>query len=235
MYFLLDLRWEFSICIVESTCTWDNNDREISQVLYYHYAIVFRFIFKRFKLTLFLQETHLSEYRTGAPVHSASLPSWSWRPDTIRAPAWIHVPPEVAGRNLIDRFTVQPMANVYCLWAWNRLNVSISDILFQSCGISLHFFLIPRANLAPHVCAHEISTIDMICIDLAPFNRCCAKFMLGNVKTYFHFLSSINCNIRLQGRQGSVWPTSGLILDLRPANERRRYKVTPSLIDLAQT
>ena len=27
----------------------------------------------------------------------------------------------------------------------------------------------------------------------------------------------------------------GLILGLRPANERRRYKVTPSLIGLAQT
>ena len=28
---------------------------------------------------------------------------------------------------------------------------------------------------------------------------------------------------------------AGLILGLRPANERRRYKVTPSLISLAQT
>ena len=28
---------------------------------------------------------------------------------------------------------------------------------------------------------------------------------------------------------------SGLILGLRPANERRRYKVTPSLIGWAQT
>ena len=28
---------------------------------------------------------------------------------------------------------------------------------------------------------------------------------------------------------------SGLILGLPPANERRRYKVTPSLIDWAQT
>ena len=28
---------------------------------------------------------------------------------------------------------------------------------------------------------------------------------------------------------------SGLIIGLRPANERRRYKVTPSLIDWAQT
>ena len=31
-----------------------------------------------------------------------------------------------------------------------------------------------------------------------------------------------------------VWDT-GLILGLRPANERRRYKVTPSLIGWAQT
>ena len=30
-------------------------------------------------------------------------------------------------------------------------------------------------------------------------------------------------------------PDSGLILGLRPANERRRYKVTPSLIGQAQT
>ena len=29
--------------------------------------------------------------------------------------------------------------------------------------------------------------------------------------------------------------TSGLILGLRPVNERRRYKVTPSLIGCAQT
>ena len=28
---------------------------------------------------------------------------------------------------------------------------------------------------------------------------------------------------------------AGLILDLRPANEQRRYKVTPSLIGWAQT
>ena len=36
---------------------------------------------------------------------------------------------------------------------------------------------------------------------------------------------------------GSCSPThnSGLILDLRPANERRRYKETPSLIGCAQT
>ena len=158
VYFLLDLKWEFSICIVQSTCTWDNNDRDISQVLYYHYAIVFRFIFKRFKLTPFLQETHLSEYRTGAPFHSASLPSWSWRPDTIGAPAWIHVPPEVAGRNLIDRFTLQPMANVYCLWALNRLNVSVSDILFQSCGISLHFFKFQEV-ISRSMCVHMKSAL----------------------------------------------------------------------------
>ena len=29
--------------------------------------------------------------------------------------------------------------------------------------------------------------------------------------------------------------TAGLILGLHPANERRRYKITPSLIGLAQT
>ena len=32
-----------------------------------------------------------------------------------------------------------------------------------------------------------------------------------------------------------LWYTAGLILGLRPANERRRYKVTPSLIGWAQT
>ena len=32
-----------------------------------------------------------------------------------------------------------------------------------------------------------------------------------------------------------VYPVTGLILGLRPANERRRYKVTPSLIGWAQT
>ena len=31
------------------------------------------------------------------------------------------------------------------------------------------------------------------------------------------------------------WYTAGLILGLRPANERRRYKVTPYLIGWAQT
>ena len=34
---------------------------------------------------------------------------------------------------------------------------------------------------------------------------------------------------------GHGWFNSRLILDLRPANERRRYKVTPSLIGWAQT
>ena len=33
----------------------------------------------------------------------------------------------------------------------------------------------------------------------------------------------------------SRWPYSGSILGLRPANERRRYKVTPYLIRWAQT
>ena len=32
-----------------------------------------------------------------------------------------------------------------------------------------------------------------------------------------------------------IQQTTGLILGLRPANERRRYKVTPSLIGWAQT
>ena len=31
------------------------------------------------------------------------------------------------------------------------------------------------------------------------------------------------------------YKTSGLILDLHPANQRRRYKVNPSLIGWAQT
>ena len=33
----------------------------------------------------------------------------------------------------------------------------------------------------------------------------------------------------------NTWCYAELILGLRPANERRRYKVTPSLIDWAQT
>ena len=37
---------------------------------------------------------------------------------------------------------------------------------------------------------------------------------------------------KLQNTKESI---TGLILDLRPANERRRYKVTPSLISWAQT
>ena len=36
------------------------------------------------------------------------------------------------------------------------------------------------------------------------------------------------------GKAGQYYG-SGLILGLRPANERRRYKVTPSLIGWAQT
>ena len=34
---------------------------------------------------------------------------------------------------------------------------------------------------------------------------------------------------------GLVFQESGLILGLRPANERHRYKITPSLIDWVQT
>ena len=34
---------------------------------------------------------------------------------------------------------------------------------------------------------------------------------------------------------GVMYVDAGLILGLRPANERRRYKVTPSLIGCAQT
>ena len=33
----------------------------------------------------------------------------------------------------------------------------------------------------------------------------------------------------------AIYRVTGLILGLRPANERRRYKVTPSLIGWAQT
>ena len=36
-------------------------------------------------------------------------------------------------------------------------------------------------------------------------------------------------------RQRHLHGNSGLILGLRPANERRRYEVTPSLIGWAQT
>ena len=32
-----------------------------------------------------------------------------------------------------------------------------------------------------------------------------------------------------------IYANSGMILGLRPANERRRYKITPSLIGGAQT
>ena len=34
---------------------------------------------------------------------------------------------------------------------------------------------------------------------------------------------------------GAEYQVTGLILGLHPANERRRYKVTPSLIGWAQT
>ena len=44
-------------------------------------------------------------------------------------------------------------------------------------------------------------------------------------KTFFIPYSNNKCHV----------PHSGLILGLRPANERRRYKVTPSLIGWAQT
>ena len=43
------------------------------------------------------------------------------------------------------------------------------------------------------------------------------------------------CDIVLCRTVLSNGASSGLILGLRPANERRRYKVTPSLIGWAQT
>ena len=44
----------------------------------------------------------------------------------------------------------------------------------------------------------------------------------------------LTVNTVLRGFQNVV-TLAGLILGLRPANERRRYKVTPSLIGWAQT
>ena len=49
----------------------------------------------------------------------------------------------------------------------------------------------------------------------------------------------VRYGISFVGSKSTFFPASvmfsGLILGLRPANERRRYKVTPSLIGWAQT
>ena len=55
----------------------------------------------------------------------------------------------------------------------------------------------------------------------------------GNAPHLFEFIFKVSCFIR--HLVGHFIKHSGLILGLRPANERHRYKVTPSLIGWAQT
>ena len=75
------------------------------------------------------------------------------------------------------------------------------------------------------------------------------KFICFNFRTF----ALLNCNVSFPrkylfstvedknvGQLGDSWVRlfagiPGLILDLRPANGRRRYKVTPPLIGWAQT
>ena len=50
------------------------------------------------------------------------------------------------------------------------------------------------------------------------------------------YLTHLNMILLVQGDIACAYLTyTGLILGLRPANERRRYKVTPSFIGWAQT
>ena len=55
---------------------------------------------------------------------------------------------------------------------------------------------------------------------------------MTNVKHRVRFDSLSAGQVRMKD---NLIATAGLILDLHPANERRRYKVTPSLIGWAQT
>ena len=48
-------------------------------------------------------------------------------------------------------------------------------------------------------------------------------------------LTSLGSSTSADTVMAKIGSGMGLILGLRPANERRRYKVTPSLIGLAQT
>ena len=57
-------------------------------------------------------------------------------------------------------------------------------------------------------------------------------------KIVFHAKTHLKMPYVTIGHSVDAYPNlfhSGLILGLRPANERRRYKVTPSLIGWAQT
>ena len=57
------------------------------------------------------------------------------------------------------------------------------------------------------------------------------KYKIRIVHWQTHIVSDLHLKAHVDFYQ--IW--AGLILDLRPANERRRYKVTPSLFGRAQT
>ena len=59
---------------------------------------------------------------------------------------------------------------------------------------------------------------------------CITMFLLGNTAVYVFFII-VSCSMHPSGANVAT----GLILGLRPANERRRYRVTPSHIGSVQT
>ena len=59
--------------------------------------------------------------------------------------------------------------------------------------------------------------------------------MMNVVYVFLLFVLVESCPLTFAPEQEILFLVIGLLLGLRPANERRRYKVTPSLIGWAQT
>ena len=135
-----------------------------------------------------------------------------------------------------DCFNVNSFIACNYLALWTKMYLNTESILLSACGIfEISYFLSswfdwtlrlrfvkPRFQAGPRflpaVSDHMRTVVVVTCASKVP-GLVIRKII--QVKCIF---------IRFQ-----LWSTTGLLLGLRPANERRRYKVTPSLICWAQS
>ena len=97
--------------------------------------------------------------------------------------------------------------------------------------IKTNFTSKPKTSLSMPLL--ELGFLDGI-LSLEGLSDCNIGIWVISIEYWSHRLD-IHILFKRHSEIDFVGTISGLILDLRPANERRRYKVTPSLIGWVQT
>ena len=112
------------------------------------------------------------------------------------------------------------------------ISIKPSGTIFSEILIKIHFHL--KKNASENVICKMAAILSRPqCV-----KSLCSRvpYPVGYIELYVWFSSSFDVvNWYVTGPYQVVFVLPGLILGLRPANERRCYKVTPSLIGWAQT